>query len=130
MGRMEEEPMLIDRPDVGESNGLVNGPAYHRERNAQEDGVALVSWDTPGLYITRLRLLSDPGFPAWDVSYCHGMLDDRHVNVELPWSQLPKRFQWAPGKMGGWRAFLISECKKAGINGRKLGIIDNVSTLC
>lgn len=123
-----------DRPSVGEANGLVNGQGYHNERHTQEGGVDKVDWLTPGLRITRLRLLSDPGFPAWDVSYCHGMLDGRHVDVELPWSQLPKHFRWtAPDgtkRPGGWKAFLIAECKKAGVNGRALGIIDNVSTLC
>ena len=50
--------------------------------------------------IVRLRLLSDVGFPVWDVSYCHGVT--RHgdpVVVTLPFSQIPKR--------GFWR-FLVS----------------------
>jgi len=70
-----------------EINGLVNAGAYHDEFcNA-----SCVPWDTPGLTITRLRLLSDPGFPAWDVSYCHGSLDGEPVVVALPFDQLPKR---------------------------------------
>ena len=36
----------IDRPTVGESNGLVNGIEYHNTRNNQEDGVSSVDWDT------------------------------------------------------------------------------------
>lgn len=47
----------VDRPDVGEVNGLVNGQAYH----AQVGGVEEVYWTEPGLKITRFRLLSDPG---------------------------------------------------------------------
>lgn len=77
--------MTIDRPSVGEVNGLVNGIAYHNSRYEQEGGVETVDWDVDGLEITRLRLLSDPGFPFWDVSYCHGMLNGR-----LPFSDLPK----------------------------------------
>ncbi len=100
--------MTTDRPDVGESNGLVNGHVYHDNRHNQEDGIDTVSWTEPGLEITRLRLLSDPGFPAWDVSYCHGILDGRHVDVELPFSQLPKY-----GK-GGYKAALYAEAKKTG----------------
>ena len=50
-----------------------------------------VDWTAPGLVITRLRLLSDPGFPVWDVSYCHGTLNGNHVQVQLPFHQLPKR---------------------------------------
>src|SRR5262245_38576752 len=26
--------------------------------------------------VTRLRLVTDPGFPLWDVSYCYGRLKD------------------------------------------------------
>lgn len=106
-----------DRPDVGESNGLVNGQAYHAERgNARK-----VSWNTPGLKVTRLRLLSDPGYHSWDVSYCHGMIGDEHVDVELPFSDLPKR---------GWKAAIIEEAKRDGVFAKGLGILDNVSTLC
>ena len=107
----------MDRPGVGEVNGLVNGPAYHRARNENHGGT--VPWDTDGLTITRLRLLSDPGFPAWDVSYCHGELDGQHVDVELPFSQLPKR---------GMRRALYAHAKKSGkfIN----GLFSSLSTLC
>ena len=82
--------VLMDRPFVGEVNGLVNGIEYHNSRNEQEGGIDTVDWTVDGLEITRLRLLSDPGFPFWDVSYCHGVLNGRHVNVRLPFSDLPK----------------------------------------
>lgn len=108
-----------DRPAVGEFNGLVNGIAYHGERHSQEGGVESVDWTEPGLTITRLRLLSDPGFPAFDVSYCHGMLDGRHVDVILPFSQLPKF------KM---KAALYNEAKRTGKFIR--GLFESISTLC
>lgn len=108
-----------NRPDVGETMGLVNGIAYHNERHSQAGGVDTVPWTEPGLVITRLRLLSDPGFPAWDVSYCHGILNGQHVDVELPFSQLPKR------KM---RAALYNEAKKT--NCFIKGLFDSISTLC
>lgn len=42
--------------------------------------------------IDRLRLLTDPGFPWYDISYCWGTLDDgTHVPVILPVSQFLKR---------------------------------------
>jgi hypothetical protein len=82
--------MTTNRPSVGEVNGLVDGIAYHNTRYDQEGGVETVDWDIDGLEIARLRLLSDPGFPFWDLSYCHGVLNGRHVNVRLPFSQLPK----------------------------------------
>lgn len=109
-----------DRPAVGETNGLVDGIAYHNSRHEQEN-IDKVCWTTPGLEITRLRLLSDPGFPAWDVSYCHGILDGKHVDVELPFSQLPKY-----GK-GGMKSALYAEAKKT----RKFinGLFSSISTL-
>lgn len=111
--------MTIDRKDVGEINGLVNGLAYHKQRHEQDGGVNKVCWTTEGLKITRLRLLSDPGFPVWDLSYCHGVLDGKHVDVQLPFSQLPKR---------GMKSFLYNEAKQTGkfIN----GLFSSISTLC
>lgn len=108
-----------NRPYVGEISGLVNGIAYHNNRHEQDCGIDTVKWTTPGLKITRLRLLSDPGFPAWDVSYCHGILDGRHVDVELPFSQLPKY------NMKKW---LYKEAQKTGkyID----GLFNAISTLC
>lgn len=100
--------LTVDRPSIGEYNGLVDGIAYHKSRNEQEGGVQTVSWTTKGLEITRLRLLSDPGYPEWDVSYCHGVLNGRHVNVELPFSCLPKY------KNGGLKGSLYAEAKKTG----------------
>jgi hypothetical protein len=102
-----------------EVSGLVNGPAYHNDRHQQEGGIESVDWTEPGLEITRLRLISDPGFPAWDVSYCHGMLDGRHVDVQLPFYQLPKR---------SMRGALYKHAKKTGRFIR--GLFDNISTLC
>jgi hypothetical protein len=114
--------LTIDRADVGEVNGLVNGATYHGGRHAQTGGVPKVDWATKGLKITRLRLLSDPGFPVWDVSYCHGVLDGKHVDVLLPFSQLPKY-----GK-GGYKSALYAEAKATGafIN----GLFTSISTLC
>lgn len=110
-----------DRPEVGETNGLLDGISYHEERHSQEDGIETVDWDVDGLEITRLRLLSDPGFPLWDVSYCHGVLDGRHVDVRLPFSQLPKY-----GK-GGYKAELYKEAKATGKFIK--GLFSSVSTL-
>lgn len=108
----------VDRNIYGaiETNGLVDGPAYH----AVERGCA--DWTEPGLKITRLRLVSDPGYPAWDVSYCHGVLPTGElVDVMLPFSQLPKGKRFTA---------IINHAKRAGINAKALGILDNMSTLC
>lgn len=111
-----------DRRAVGEMNGLVNGIEYHNTRHTQDGGVDQVDWTEPGLVITRLRLLSDPGFPVWDVSYCHGLLNGRHVDVLLPFSQLPKY-----GK-GGLKVALYNEAKKTGKFIK--GLFNAISTLC
>ena len=112
--------MLVNRPSIGEVGGLVDGRAYHASFPSD---ARTVSWDEPHLYITRLRLLSDRGFPAWDVSYCHGVL--RHtqevVRVELPFSQLPKR---------GYRRAIVAYAKADGLYAHGIGALENISTLC
>jgi hypothetical protein len=108
----------INRPSVGEVNGLVNGIAYHNTRHEQEGGVETVYWTAPGLEITRFRLLSDPGFPFWDISYVHGVLNGKHVNVQVPFSQIPKR---------GMKAFIYNEAKATGKFIK--GLFNAISTL-
>ena len=98
-----------------ETNPLPAG--FHE---APVDG-GCVEWTHPGLYITRLRLLSDPGYQWWDVSYCFGEVDGRKVTVRLPFADLPKR---------GMKAAIIEHAKRDGVYAKRLGIFDNISTLC
>ena len=71
--------------------------------------------------IVRLRLLSDPGLPWWDTSYCHGQLKDgSYVNVAFPWFQLPK------GKVN---KTIVWWAKKEGGYAKGLGIFDVISKL-
>lgn len=66
--------------------------------------------------ITRLRLVTDPGFPMYDLSYCYGILKDgTKVRVRLPRWQFPKR---------NFRGSLIEMCREAGVYGKGLGILD------
>lgn len=83
--------------------------------------VKQVEWTAKGLRITRLRLLSDPGFPFWDVSYCWGMLDGEKVRVSLPFFQLPKR---------GLSRAIVQYAQRDGVYAKGIGILDAVSTLC
>jgi hypothetical protein len=108
--------MTTDRPDIGEMNGLVNGLDYHNSRNATRK----VCWTTPGLRVTRLRLLSDPGYPAWDVSYCHGRIGNEDVDVELPFSDLPK---------SGYRRAIVQHAIRDGVHAQRMGLLENISTL-
>jgi len=67
--------------------------------------------------ISRLRLVSDAGFPMWDLSYCYGVLNDgTNVRVQLPWHQFSKR---------NLKGDLIAMCKEAGVFGKKLGLLDD-----
>lgn len=81
-----------------------------------------VDWTDKNLVqITRLRLLSDAGFPAWDVSYCYGKLrDGSNVRVCLPFSQLPKRAVVST---------ILKYAKRDKVYAKGLGIFDNISRL-
>jgi hypothetical protein len=100
-----------------ETNPLPAG--YHE---AFPSNAPLVDWtDTRLARVTRLRLLSDPGFPVWDVSYCHGQLrDGTLVRVQLPFSQLPKR---------AMRKTIVMHAKRDGVYAVRLGIFNAISTL-
>lgn len=89
--------------------------AQKTSQNAARDSV---DWTEDNLYITRLRLLSDPGFPVWDVSYCYGEIDGEPVRVNLPFSQLPKY---------GMKKELYKEAKSTGKFIK--GLFENISTL-
>lgn len=101
---------------VNETNPLPAG--YH-----DEELVGHVYWDCPSLAkVERLRLLSDPGYPWWDVSYCYGRTHKgEKVIVCLPFSQLPKR---------GMKRAIVREAIAAGVHAKRLGLLDNISTLC
>jgi len=93
------------------------GGDYHKvDRSVQ------VGWNDPRLaQVTRLRLITDPGYPLWDVSYCHGILKDgTEVTVVLPFRDLPKK---------GTVAAIISYAKEDGVYAKGLGILDNISRL-
>lgn len=111
----------VNRPHIGEINGLPegSGQAYH----SQWANARTVDWSEPHLRVVRFRLLSDPGLPFWDVSYCLGVLAStgEHVRVELPFDQLPKR---------GWRRAVVQHAIRDKVYAQGLGLFDNVSTLC
>jgi hypothetical protein len=100
---------------VSETNPLPVG--FHEEKE-----VGSVDWtDKRLLRIERLRLLSDPGYPFWDVSYCYGRLKDgSKVRVGLPFSELPKK-----NMMGA----LIEHAKRDKVYLKGLGVFDAISTL-
>lgn len=106
-----------------ETNGLVNGPAYHQENadNEHPDFPYGCDWAEKGLKVTRLRLLTDPGCPFFDVSYCDGQIEGKFVRVNLPFSSLGRR---------NVAKQIIAYAKADGVYAKGLGILDCISTLC
>lgn len=94
----------------------INGSDFHDEYV----DVERVPWTTKNLKITRFRILSDIGFPLWDVSYCYGDVNGEKVVVELPFDQLPKR---------KWKSSIIRYAKRDGVYAKGLGIFENVSAI-
>lgn len=86
------------------------------------DAENTVDWaDKRLVRIHRLRLITDPGLPVWDVSYCHGQLrDGTLVHVQLPFSQIPRR--------GMYRA-IVQYAKADHVYAKRLGIFEAISTL-
>lgn len=105
-----------------ETNGFEPGEQDAIFKRMDEGGNQTVYWDTPGLKVTRLRLLTDPGFPLWDVSYCYGELrDGTAVRVSLPFHQLRKY------KVS---SDIIEHARRDGVYAKGLGILDAISTVC
>jgi hypothetical protein len=99
-----------------ETNPLLDPHSYHSVSRPE------VELDDPRLgRITRLRLLTDPGFPWYDLSYCHGELKDgTPVRVNLPRYQFGKR---------NLKGDLLLMCREAGVYAKGLGLFDAISTL-
>ena len=98
-----------------ETNGIEDHAAYFA---VKRDEVVILA-DPRLERITRLRLLTDPGFPLWDLSNCHGVLKDgTEVRVQLPDWQFSKR---------ALKADLLAMSKRAGVYGKGLGIFDALS---
>jgi hypothetical protein len=94
----------------------------HRPDYDSDVGARSVSWNDKRLrQITRLRLLSDPGFPLWDLSYCWGVLrDGTKVDVRLPFDQLPRK---------GMRRAIVEAARHDGVYAKGLNLFDAISVL-
>lgn len=101
---------------TNETNPLIDPTTYHQTRRTEVDFS-----DRRIARITRLRLLSDKGYPYWDLSYCHGELHDgTPVRINLPVRQFRKKLL---------RAELLQMCRDEGVFGKKLGLFDAISHL-
>lgn len=104
--------MVRDAYGNEESNPITDEVKAIRE--AIEQTVELS--DARLVKITRLRLVTDPGFPMYDLSYCYGELrSGEPVRVNLPEWQFSKRTL---------KRDLIEMCRAAGVYGKGMGILD------
>jgi hypothetical protein len=65
--------------------------------------------------LTRVRLLTEYGYPVFDLSYAMGELaDGRHCRVQID----------LPAHLGRktYRSQIAAECKRLGVNANKLGV--------
>lgn len=103
-----------------ETNGLMPG----EQQRLLDELSGTVDWTDKSLAkIVRLRLLTDPGFPMYDISYCYGRTQDGAlVRVRLPFHQLTKR---------KWKSEIIEWAKRDRVFAKGLGLFDPevVSTL-
>ena len=107
----------MSTPYPDETNSLGPEGSSGIVKALDKGGNMRVDWADPRLAkVTRLRLLTDPGFPVWDVSYCIGELrDGRTCRVELPFSQLPK------SKV---KAAILRYAKDDGVYAKGLGLFN------
>jgi len=102
---------------ANETNPLVDHDRYYSVDRSLEVDLA----DRRLARVTRLRLLTDPGCPFFDLSYCHGELrDGTPVRVRLPRHQFPKR---------GLSRSIVQMAIDEGVHAKRLGMLDAISTL-
>ena len=71
--------------------------------------------------VTRLRFISNVGYPCWDTSYCFGIdTDENEVRVTLPFQQVRK------GK-GNIHKAIIHYAKKDKVFAKGLNIFNVIS---
>lgn len=104
-----------------ETNNIADSPIQHDEVDHSRT-LGLHSADL--VRIIRLRLISDPGYPFWDISYCYGEAKDgTKVRVDLGVYQLSKR---------NMKGDLIQAARRAGRHAKNMGLLDDsvISKMC
>lgn len=105
---------------MSETNPMIDG--YHKVVTDKIEKT--VDWSESGLQVIRLRLLSDPGHPVWDISYCHGQLPSgEYVNVQLPFDNIPKLYKQ------GIKGYIVDWAVARGVYAKGTGILNSISTL-
>lgn len=104
---------------VSEDNPIDLAAYNHESVDYMEGDIPLS--DKRLVRIDRIRLLTEPGYPAYDVSYVYGTLrDGRHVRVDLG------TYRIAKGAKGGksLKAHLVDLAKAAGRHAHGLHMLD------
>ena len=98
---------------VDETNNIAFAAYNHNDVDYDE----YVTLGDPRLKsIDRLRLLTEPGYPYYDISYCYGTLKDgRHVRLSGCPASLPRR---------NLKGALIQWAKDEGVYAKGLGLLD------
>lgn len=106
---------------VREANNIADAAYTSSDVDYSEGNVPLS--DPELVSIDRIRLLTEPGFPLYDLSYCWGTLrDGRHVRVDLG------RYQFARARGGQGKSLkgqLIECAREAGVNAKALGMLSD-----
>jgi hypothetical protein len=79
---------------ANETNGLIDGAAYHQRMHDESIDATAYEVAKSGGKFTRIRLLTEPGYPYMDVSYIHAQLGDGtpvRVNIDFDASMLLRR---------------------------------------
>lgn len=112
------EQMTRGAHGIQEQNPSDLNQTNARLQQLHDDGDQTLDLNDPGLAsIFRLRMVSDPGFPMWDVSYCYGVTKDGETcRVRLPETQFPKR---------NLKGAIIEMCKREKVFAKGLGLLDS-----
>ncbi len=106
---------------VQESNPL--GDQGHNWDNFEDGAITLRELQDRGGRISRLRFLTDPGFPYLDISYVHGVLPNgRNVRINVQggcFGTIRKGRNSEPQMRD-----LIAWAKEEGVYGKGIGMLD------
>lgn len=107
---------LAVRYGVNETNPLWSSEATHE--NVDFD--IHVTLGSPEVArVVRLRLLTDPGYPFFDISYCYVLLKDgRYARLSDTPMSLPRK---------GLKGALIQWAREEGVNAKALGLLDDAN---
>ena len=111
-----------ERYGVNETNGLIDGHAYHAGVS-YDDEVTLAELARRGGKITRIRILTGSwgGVKMADISYIHGEVDGKTVPVRVAVSGTPL---WGPQ---GLKAQFIAWGKEEGVFAKGIGLLDEAN---